>query len=293
MFPPLSSPIPSAVSSAAMKVLITGLRGTVGRALGEHLRACGDMVVGWDRAQVPIDQYHVMEDFVRREQPDALVHLAIAAQPSGRPDESWLVNYEWASELAWICRVLGVRFLFTSTAMVFSDGARGPFTLESHPDAEAGYGREKRLAEQRVLSQNPQARVVRLGWQIGDAPGSNNMLEHLERAARKDGVVRASRRWLPATSFLQDTAAALRRLVDAAEARGLYMIDANARWSFFEIARALSRRHGDRWCVEPTDDFVYDQRMLDPRCGVPPLEARLPELERAAHPCALTGDRKE
>lgn len=261
-----------------MKILVTGLRGTVGRALGEHLRACGDTVVGWDRAQIPIDHYQAMESFVRREQPEAIVHLAIASQPSGRPDESWLVNYEWASELAWISRVLGVRFLFTSTALVFSDRAPGPFTLESRPDAESGYGHEKRLAEQRVLAQNPQSLVVRLGWQIGDAPGSNNMLDYLECAARRDGVVRASRRWLPATSFLADTAAALRRLLAPGEAPGFYLLDANTRWSFFEIARALSRRHGDRWRVEPTADFVYDQRMLDPRPLVPPLEIRLPEL---------------
>lgn len=259
-----------------MKVLLTGLRGTIGRALDAHLRACGDTVVGWDRAQVAITDYHAMESFVRREQPAALVHLAIASQPSGRPNESWSVNYEWASELAWITRILDLPFVFTSTAMVFSDRARGPFTLESVPDAEAGYGYEKRRAEERVQRQNPAARIVRLGWQIGEEPGSNNMLDYLEREARTQGVVRASRRWLPATSFLADTAAALRQLFSAPS--GLYMLDANPRFSFYQIARALSRRHGDRWRIEPTDDFVYDQRLLDPRLTIPSLAQRLPEL---------------
>lgn len=263
-----------------MKVLITGLRGTVGRALHKQLLSRGDVVVGWDRARVPIDQYHVMESFVRDQAPDAVVHLAIASQPSGRPNESWLVNYEWASELAWITRVLDVRFLFASTAMVFSDQALGPFTPSSLPDAASGYGYEKRRAEERVLSQNPQARVARLGWQIGDepTPDSNNMLAHFERVAQKEGCVRASRRWLPATSFLADTAAALRRLIDPAAQSGIYMIDANTRWNFFQIACALSRRHGDRWRIEPDDQFVFDQRMIDPRPAVPPLETTLPEL---------------
>jgi dTDP-4-dehydrorhamnose reductase len=263
-----------------MKILITGQHGTVGRALVPQLHVCGDSVVGWDRERVPIDQYHAMEAFVRREAPDALVHLAIASQPSGRPDESWQVNYEWSSELAWITRVLDIRFLFTSTAMVFSDHAPGPFSPTSVPDAEAGYGHEKRRAEARVMAQDPRARVVRLGWQIGEDPNqdSNNMLAHLERTSRREGCVRASRLWLPATSFLSDTAAALRRLLEPGVTPGIYMIDANPRWSFFQIARALSRRHGNRWRIEPTDDFVYDQRMLDPRPGVPALETSLPEL---------------
>lgn len=260
-----------------MKALITGMNGTVGAALAACLRESGDVALGWDRGQVPIDRYHEMEAFVRRERPDVLFHLAIASRPTGRHNEGWVVTYEWSSELAWICRVLGVTFVFTSTAMVFSDRARGPFTPDSRPDADTGYGCEKRLAEERVLAQDPQARVVRLGWQIGESPGGNNMLDHLARCAQEHGAVCASRRWLPATSFLQDTAAALRRAAGAPP--GLYLIDANDRWSFYDIARALSRRHGDRWTIVPTCDFVYDQRMRDGRLGVPPLAARLPELE--------------
>ena len=42
--------------------------------------------------------------------------------------------------------------------------------------------------------------------------------------------------------------------------RGLCMVDSNARWNFFEIATALVR---SLVVVVPTEDFVYDQRMLD------------------------------
>lgn len=259
-----------------MKAMITGAHGTVGAAVAAALQARGDAVIPWDRALVPVDRYQPMEDFVRRERPDVLLHLAIASRPTGLANESWLINYEWASELAWITRVLGVRMVFTSTALVFSDQARGPFTLDSVPDASEGYGAEKRRAEERVRAQNPAARVVRLGWQIGEQPGSNNMIDFFARSVAERGVVRASRRWLPATSFLPDTAAALLRLCEAPP--DTYMIDGNLRWSFYEIARALSRRHGDAWPVEPTDDFVYDQRMIDPRVVVAPLCERLPEL---------------
>jgi len=213
-----------------------------------------------------------MEDFVRGERPDLLFHLAIASKSTGKPNESWLVNCEWTSELAWITRQLGVRFVFTSSVMVFSDKAKGPFTLDSIPDAVEGYGYEKRMAEQRVFHQNPNAIVVRLGWQIGHAPGSNNMIDYFE----KHKTIKASRRWLPACSLVDDTASALASV--AAAAPGLYMIDANAKWNFFEIASALNRKHSNRWTIESTDDFVYDQRMIDPRTAVRPLNATLTAL---------------
>jgi dTDP-4-dehydrorhamnose reductase len=259
-----------------MKALVTGANGTVGAALRKALEARGAKVVAWDRSRVPVDQYAPMEEFVRATAPDVLFHLAIASRGTGKPNEPWLVNYEWPSELAWITRQLGVKFVFTSSVMVFTDNARGPFTMESQPDAAEGYGHQKRMAEQRVLSQNPNATVVRLGWQIGDAPGSNNMIDFFERQMKEHGAIRASTQWLPACSFLDDTAQALLKL--SSSAPGLYMIDSNERWSFYEIATALNKQHGNHWRVRATSDFVYDQRMIDPRVNAPPLKARLKTL---------------
>jgi dTDP-4-dehydrorhamnose reductase len=258
------------------RAIITGASGTVGSRLSEHLRQQGYEVIPWDRRVVPVDDYGAMERFVRESAPEVLFHLATASQPTGRPGESWLINYEWTSELAWITRTLGVRFVFSSTALVFSNDARGPFTRDSRPDAAEGYGYEKWRAEERAFYQNPEARVARLGWQIGEQPTGNNMLAFLEEKMRQEGRVEASTRWYPACSLLEDTVHALHRLAWAAP--GLYLLDSNERWTFYEIARALSARHGGRWRVEPSEHFVFDQRMRDERVELPSLKERLPEL---------------
>lgn len=259
-----------------MKVLVTGLRGTVGRALEAELRRDAHQVIGWDRAAVPIDRYDAMDRFVAETAPDVVVNLAIASRPTGRDREAWLVNHDWPSELAWICRQRELRFVHASTVMVFSGAATGPFTIESPPDAAEGYGHEKRVTEARVFYQYPGATVVRLGWQIGEAPGSNNMIDYLDRQARAHGQVAASTRWLPACSFLPDTAAALVRALTAPP--GLYQIDANERHTMFEIARALSEHHGRRWRIVEATEPAQDQRMIDPRLAVAPLARRLPAL---------------
>src|SRR5690606_6962301 len=114
-------------------------------------------VVAWDRKAVPIDNYAEMERFLAQTKPDALFHLAIASKPTGRENEGWMVNYYWPSELAWATRQLKIPFVFTSSVMVFTNNAKGPFTIESPPDAAEGYGGEKRRAEERVFYQNPDA----------------------------------------------------------------------------------------------------------------------------------------
>lgn len=258
------------------KALITGMNGTVGTALHQYLEAQGIEVVGWNRKSVTIDDYQTMEDFVRQTAPDVLFHLATASQPTGRENEAWLVNYDWTSELAWICRQLNVTFVFTSTVMVFTNDAMGPFTIHTQPDATQGYGYEKYRAEQQTFYQNPKAVVARLGWQIGQADGSNNMVNHLSNQMAEHGEIRASTKWYPACSFLRDTAATLYRLAQGKH--GLYQLDSNEKWSYYEIVTALNEKLDAGWRVVPTEDFVYDQHMIDERVNIASLKDRLPNL---------------
>ncbi|MGH1345653.1 MAG: sugar nucleotide-binding protein [Nannocystales bacterium] len=259
----------------AKRALITGSRGTIGGALRAHLEAQGWEVVGWDRSKIPNDDYARMKAFVGDTAPTALFHLATASQPTQTQlsaEEVWSVNYEWTSELAWITRELDIPFVFTSTVMVFTEAVAGPYTIAMRPDAAHDYGRTKKEAEARVFAQNPCARVARLGWQIGEALTGNQMAAWLQ--AR--GGVEASTRWIPACSMLADTAAMLRQIAESRP--GLYHVDGNEGWSFYDLAMALRQRHGADWTIVPTFGRAYDQRLLDPRLELPSLRSRLPQL---------------
>lgn len=260
-----------------MRVLVTGLRGTVGQALQKYLESSGHEVFGWNREEIPISNYMAMESYIQEIFPDVLCHLAVPSRLTGLPNEHWLVHYEWSSELAWICHKFGVRFLYASTVQVFSDTARGPFTPQSQPDNDYGYGFEKRMAEQRILYQNPQAYIVRLGWQIGTSLEGNHMTTYLENKQKTEGKISASTRWLPACSFLDDTVAMLWEIV-IHHAPTIYLLDSNLGWNFYEIATALAKTLKREWNIIPDESFVYDQRMMDNRISMPPLSTKLSGL---------------
>jgi dTDP-4-dehydrorhamnose reductase len=265
--------------------LVSGANGTVGRALQRELAARGVTALPYTWS-------------ANVDHPEAISRVLDAA----RADEGWRINVEWPARLAQACAARRSPLIFTSTAMVFSDAARGPFTIDSPPDAAHGYGYEKRVAEERVLAAHPTAMVVRLGWQIADLPeaadpsggaaaarthrnelfAGNQMLAFLEQKMRSDGVVRASRRWLPACSFLADTTRGLADLAERAFAdhrpadqphaaapnpAGRFHFDSNAEQgaSFFEIVQELNRRLGERWRIEADDSFVFDQRLIESR----------------------------
>ncbi|URA10823.1 sugar nucleotide-binding protein [Thermospira aquatica] len=262
-----------------MRILVTGLRGTVGQALQNYLHSLKHEVYGWPREEIPIDNYLAMESYIQEIAPDVLFHLAAPSKPTGKPNENWLVHYEWSSELAWITHRFGIRFLYTSTVQVFSDTAKGPFTIQSEPDNNYGYGYEKRMAEQRILYQNPQAFIARLGWQIGYTTEGNHMAAYLEQKNQKEGKIFASTRWLPAASFLEDTVKALWEIVEK-HPPGIYLLDSNRGWNFYQIATALKKLLRKKWTIIPDENFVYDQRMIDDRVVLPPLSVHLKHLPK-------------
>lgn len=247
-----------------MKALVTGMNGTVAPALARALEATGVQVVAWDRDQVPTDEPSAGRGFIKRVRPDWFFHVA-----TGSPD--------WAEGVAHVCAGQGVRFLFTGSVSVFGSEQQAPLTVETVPQPDDDYGRYKLDCEQRVRAAHPDARVVRLAWQIGTEPGGNHMVDYLDRTARENGQIEANRRWVPACAFLTDTARALVEIMDSQPA-GLYQLDGNPGLNFFQIATALSHLQGDPWRVVPTEGPPFDNRMMDEQIDFPPITTHFRDL---------------
>ena len=233
------------------KVLLTGMNGTVAPAIAEELRRRGCEVASWDRGAVSPDDRQAVARFIREVKPSALVHCATGSA-------------QWAEDMARVCAEEGSKFLYVSSASVYGTQQQGPFTVYDTPETGDDYGRYKLECEQRVRAANEQAIVVRIGWQIALRRGGNNMVEHLAQKQAEHGHIAASTEWFPACSFLEDTARALAGALEGAKA-GLYLLDGNPGWSFWQIAGALNRAMRGGWEVRECQDFRWNNRMVDPR----------------------------
>ena len=252
-----------------MKAVLTGSNGTLGSSLLNYLKFLNFEVVRWFREEVSIDSYKEMEFFLRETKPDVLFHLAALIHSKDSDGESWKVNCEWPSQLAELSKKLGIQFLFTSSVMVFTDSNYGPFIIDSKPDAKHGYGYEKLAAEKNIRKQNQEAVITRLGWQIGKSAGSNNMIDYFETQMKENGEIKASDLWFPACSFLTETVVSL---LDALRlGAGIYLIDSNKKWSFYDICKALKIYRKCNWKIKKVSDFKYDQRMIYHRIQIASL----------------------
>ncbi len=241
-------------------VLITGLNGTVAPVVARALRGEGYAAAGWDRSAVPETNLQRSAQFLEKQQPGRIYHLGM-----GPPD--------WAALMAEWCRKNNRPFLFTSSVSVFAGSSERPYTASDTPDATDEYGVYKHACERAIMQANPDALIARLGWQIGDQPGSNNMFDYFERSASA-GILELSTNWYPACSFLEDTATALLELEFRGE-RGLFHLDGNPGLSIFDIGKRIAELHGNRWQVRASGEPEFSNLMRDDRITVAPITARL------------------
>jgi dTDP-4-dehydrorhamnose reductase len=250
-----------------MRLLITGMSGTLAPKLAAAARRAGHEPVGWDhRALSPTDAAGSAA-WLRAQQPQAIAHLALGPVP-------------WAAMLAAYAATHGLPFVLTSSAMVFHHVPDGPHHAGDARTAQDDYGRYKIACEDAVRAAYSGACVARLGWQIDADAKGNNMLAQLDQRQAGDGRIGASRHWRPACSFMEDTARALLALVET-RAAGVVHLDSNAHEGhrFDAIVRALAARfERPHWQVQADDDYAHDQRLVGDEARMPPLAARLPAL---------------
>lgn len=245
----------------AKKVLLTGSNGTVAPVLAAELRSRGWEVAGWDRRAVRPEDAAAVTQHLRTLNPEAVVHCAL-----GDP--------AWAETMARFCAEEGRKFLFTGSVSVFGPHQTGPFDVGIMPEPTDDYGRYKLECERRVREANAEAIVVRLGWQIGRQPGGNHMVDYLARRQAEDGFIAASTRWFQACSFLEDSVRGLAEVLENFPS-GLYHLDGNPGWSFFEIVTALRRALGRSWEVRASDDVALNNLMHDSMLKISSIDRRL------------------
>lgn len=241
-----------------MKAMLTGMNGTVAPYIYEELIRRGIEVIIWDRNRNSMHTEEAVYEYIDAVQPDLFFHIATGP-------------VEWVKHIANAAEDLNIKLIYTSSVSVFSDKGTGPYTRESIPNADDDYGRYKIEGEEAVQTYNPTAVIARLGWQIGSSEGSNNMLDFLHKAEKENGFIEASSKWYPSCSFLEDTAIAL---VDIAlhNEKGIYLLNSNTKYSFFEIVQHLKKKHHTKWEIRDNSSFVRDDRMYDERVKIRKFE---------------------
>lgn len=164
-----------------MRILVTGARGLVGRAL---LRQQGPELVGCGRGSGPVEErpYHQIDLLDRRAlrqllaavRPDWVMHTAALTnvdQCETERERARQVNLDAVAQLVEICASVGAGLVHFSTDYVF-DGRSGPYGEADQPNPLSHYGKLKLESERVVLDSDIKGLVVRTLWLYGYIAGA-------------------------------------------------------------------------------------------------------------------------
>lgn len=99
------------------------------------------------------------------------------------------------------------------------------------------------------------------------------MVDFLEKESSAKGVIKASSKWLPSCSFLEDTVRTLWEIKDFPS--DTYNINSNEKYDFFKIVNLLKIKLSKKeWKILETKDFIYNQIMIDDRVHIPKLSKK-------------------
>jgi dTDP-4-dehydrorhamnose reductase len=217
-----------------MRVLITGGRGQLGRALSDAF--ANDEVAAPGHRELDITDERSANSTIAGFRPDVVIHAAAWTDTAGceaDPERAMLVNGQAAGTVAKACVKAGARMLHVSSNEVF-DGAQDlPYAEDDAPNPINVYGASKLEGERQVLGASPGHFIVRTAWVYG--PGRASFPEKIIAAARERGRLDVVTDEISSPTSAGDLAEAIARLVRA-DPSGIYHMTNSGECSRLEWA---------------------------------------------------------
>lgn len=238
------------------KVLITGGKGQLGRALNELLRDTDTEVISTGSAKLDIRDADRVHTFLTETMPDTIIncaaHTAVDKCETDR-DNAWRINALGPENLARAAKEVGAQLVQVSTDYVFSGDGDTPYTEQDTPCPQSVYGSTKLQGERAVSSTLERYYIVRTAWLFGD--GNNFVRTMLRLAESHDSITVVSDQYGSPTSALE-LARMILHIVDSGE-YGIYHGTCEGIASWYEFACKIFELAGKNVHVVPVTTEEY------------------------------------
>ena len=194
------------------RVLVTGGKGMLGRAIAERLTDKVDLLL------VDVDELDVADreavgqrfaDF----RPELVMHCAAMTDVDGcetDPEAARRVNEQGTEAVACACAASGCPLVHISTDFVFDGSTDRPYVEDEPPSPISVYGKSKLRAEEHVRRLVSHHYIVRTAWSF--APWGHNFVLSILRFARERGELKVVDDQVGSPTYTPDLAEGLCRL---------------------------------------------------------------------------------
>lgn len=296
-----------------MKILLTGARGQLGRALTQPLKQIGELTAP-NRKALDLADSQALKDALETTRPALIVNAAAYTDVDRAETETrqaYLVNAAAPEIMARWAAARGVPLLHVSTDYVYSGTGNAPHDEGEAPAPLNAYGASKLAGDEAIAQSGAPHLILRTSW-LYDATG-RNFLTSILAAAREREELRVVDDQVGAPTPAALVAAIAMEILQAGDAReifatsgGIVHAAATGTASRLEFARAIVDGLRKRGCaleaqrmtpIPSAETSAIAKRPLNSRLSLSRLSERFgiepPDWRTALRPVLDTVARAE
>jgi dTDP-4-dehydrorhamnose reductase len=280
-----------------LRVVVTGARGLVGRALTRHCADSGDDVLSYGHKDLDITDREGVRQIILGNQPDVVVNCAAWTNVDGcESDEkkAFAANATGPENLALACKEAECVFITISTDYVFDGAKPGFYTQEDEPNPESVYAASKLEGERLATRAYDGSIIVRTGYVFGR--GGTNFLSTVVERIQEGERLKAISDTYGTPTYAKDLAVRLRELAEK-NVPGIYhVVNSGPGVTFEEFTRKAVALIGNSEVVVETVSAEALNRpakrprnsrlrcLLTEKIGLPPMRDWESALEEFCKP---------
>jgi dTDP-4-dehydrorhamnose reductase len=174
-----------------IRVLVTGAHSQLAQSLAYTQTDFKDYQVVFEPKQVlDITNLEQLHAYLQANPVDYVINCAAYTQVDQAEqdqEKAFVVNALGPSYLARLAQEMNFTLLHISTDYVFGGAVARPYTEDMAPNPSNYYGQTKLMGEEKVLTENPRAYIIRTSWLYG-AVGNNFLTRFLTYAPQKKAI---------------------------------------------------------------------------------------------------------
>ena len=230
-----------------MRVVVTGARGLVGRAVTRHCADLGDYVLSFGHKDLDITDREAVRQMILGNRPDVVINCAAWTNVDACESDqkkAFAANAAGPENLAGACKEAKCIFITISTDYVFDGAKAGFYTQLDEPNPESVYAASKLEGERLSALAYGRSIIVRTGYVFG--PGGINFLSTVVDRIQKGETIKAISDTYGTPTYAKDLAVRLRELAEK-NVEGIYhVVNSGPGVSFEEFTRKAVALIGNR-----------------------------------------------
>ncbi len=247
-----------------MKVLVTGATGQLGHDIMKELERQKIEAKGVGSADCDITDLEEVEETVRAEKPDAVIHCAgytAVDKAETETDRCSAINVDGTRNIVSVCKKKDIKLLYVSTDYVFEGGGVSPWKTDDERCPVSVYGRSKYLGELEVEKALSRYFIVRISWIYG--MNGRNFIKAILRLAETNSEIKVVSDQIGTPTYTADIAKSMAEIIQT-EKYGTYHVANEGYCSWYEFACEVFKQLGKEIKVIPVTSEEYGAKAKRP-----------------------------